>query len=516
MSLHDSCAAALWADPRDTYKRVRLENTGWSLVELAVPIVNEDAPVDDSRRRAIYVRIVEQNITDHLRGPGLLSAPSGSQAESMLSGATSTPDASSEVSSASSAAWNLRTVNAYDTKNLVKELEKSGSSSSVLPNATGRDGILSATSVPVSTGSAASIASPGSVANSSTLTLTSSTTNLVASPGSWSEPWQNVCLQTLPIFHGDEIKLPIEEVNDLLSDHIKRSLEKSPARALDSLAKDLYAVCATGMYALNARLDVPVGDEVHLLERLVEVWKYFYRRILPWLQGCFLPMQTDATLLSLARSDNNPASALRTEPIEVARVAFTVFRDQCILPRLDRLCSAFCRVYDLEASRTAPNSEQLKRISKSDEFSSARRDPLYPDLLQMSNILYSVLSLNEAQEAMESLVKALQVGRQSHLYLGSIPAKARTPFSTSRGKQNRDQQRWPSRSGTRNPESFQSKATTENAPSNGLHHPQRQTKFSASDGIQLPAQLPNSHEPSLEHQEESYRSDEIVGNSTPP
>lgn len=48
MALHDDSASSPWSDPKASYQRVRLENTGWSRLELAVPFQGDEDPTFES------------------------------------------------------------------------------------------------------------------------------------------------------------------------------------------------------------------------------------------------------------------------------------------------------------------------------------------------------------------------------------------------------------------------------------------------------------------------------------
>lgn len=432
MNLHDRSDGGPWPDPRSTYKRVRLENTGWTLVEVAVPILGPDRLPTDPGSRSTYVQIIQQNVTDHLRAMGLNSSnastasTSGQQGStslgsSLLSGALSgsTNDPADMPQTSTLAQQSLRKIPSYDARQLTRELERAGASAPMLPGTNNREVLLPANTIPQSIASPASIASPSAHGSVSTSTSTPST--LMSAPGSWSETWQTVCVQVLPLFNGEVLKAPVEDINDSVSEHIKRSLERSPARALDSLSKDLYALCATGMYTINARLDVDASQGVHLLHSLTGVWRRFHGRILPWLEGCFLPLQTNGTLLSLSKSEDNPSSSLRTERIEVARVALTVFRDQIILPRFERIFALFLRINEIEAALMSARANRPRQARHGgsvgdgafDNESMEEDRMLYPNLLQLSSIAYSVLTNDDAQRAMESLIRALRAGHDA-------------------------------------------------------------------------------------------------------
>ena len=443
MALHDTSSNSPWPDPRDSYTRVRLENTGWTMVELAVPVEDiEDSSELIGKRKPIYTRISQQNNTDHLRGFAS-SASNGSVGTNSKSSTSNTTGAGSNLGallagglvtgdnmhgqqlSANSQSGASKAVNAYDAKHMMRELERAGNSTSLLSGSMlgststlvgstatnpGNEGKLAppipnSSATPIISSPSNSIAtaqSPAGVALSPNL-------NLATAPSAWSDLWQSICVRVLPLFNDEDLKGHVEDVNESVSTHIHRTLDRSPARAMDALSKDLYALCATGMYTLNARLNMHFHDDFRLLEALTEIWTMFFTNIVPWLEACFLPLQTDATLASLSKGDDKPLSSLQTEPIDIRKVALTAFRDHILIPWFDRILPLFLHVGDFDIdllshhrTRQKPRQEKEERL-------------LYPRLMQMINIFGSVLTSDEAKFTLDELLRALRIGNDSFL-----------------------------------------------------------------------------------------------------
>lgn len=448
MALHDVSVSSPWPDPRETYTRVRLENTGWTLVELAVPIEEaEEAGEGPGRKRLVYARIVQQNNTDHLRSISIGSA-AGRKGSNPGAGGTGLASAVGALlaggdGTAASTGAGSKAGNAYDAKYMMRELERagntatmlSGSSSTLVGSTTPSVGTTSEgmLSIPYHSSSATpTMSSPShsaTVTQSPAVVAPSPNLSLANAPSAGSDVWQAICVRILSLFNGEELKVPVEDINDSVSSHIQRTLDRSPARAMDALSKDLYALCATGLYTLNARLSMHYRDDFGFLDALTDVWTTFFTRILPWLEASFIPLQTDSTLASLSTSDDKPLSSLQTEPIDTRKVALTAFRDQVVLSWSDRILSLFCHVgeYDMDLLRltrkrnvTSMGQEREERL-------------LYPRLMQMTNILSSVLTSDEVQTTLDELLHALRLGHESfraaltpHQYasLGGIPHDA--------------------------------------------------------------------------------------------
>jgi hypothetical protein len=412
MKLHDRSGSSSWPDPEDTYTRVKLENTGWTSVELAVP-VETGGEGAESGKRPTYTRITQQNNTDHLHG--LASAANGNLARKTSNTAMGSILAGGSATDALQMR-EPRATNAYDAKQMMRELEKAGTSTAMLSGITapGSEGLLSQHSLLPSMSTPTLLSSPSqSILSAQSLAAVSPSPNisLATAPSAGSELWQSICVRILPLFNEEDLKGHVEDINDNVSSHIKKTLDRSPARAIDTLSKDLYAVCATGMYTFNARLNKHRGDDFRLVEALTEIWTTFFTRILPWLEACFLPFQTDSTLASLStRGDTKPLSSLQTEPINIRKVALNTFRDQLILPWFDRFLQLFTRVgeFDVDIVR------QTRRLDIGWNAEIEER-VLYPRLMQMMNLVGSVQASEDIQSYIDELLRSLRAGREVYL-----------------------------------------------------------------------------------------------------
>lgn len=161
-----------------------------------------------------------------------------------------------------------------------------------------------------------------------------------------------------------------EDLNVLVKQHIQGIVIAAPLKAMSTLEHDASDLVSSGMVTLNAKLS-GIEDE-KLVSRVVEIWGFFWDRILPYLEGVsplsrsnslnancqqvLLPLHTDSALVSLHRvpkshrgSDASTKSpTLRRIPssnllsaspaqIDVRTIAIRAFRDQIVLPIFSRL-----------------------------------------------------------------------------------------------------------------------------------------------------------------------------------
>ncbi|KAF5385991.1 hypothetical protein D9615_002415 [Tricholomella constricta] len=221
----------------------------------------------------------------------------------------------------------------YDSKLVSREMHRLGNLAH-LP---------SALATPIVTApSAASLAMPAAGAPA----------NLAST--STSDPWGALHVHVLPLFNGEPLRIPIEDLNVLVKRHIQSVVSSSPSKALATLENDASELIASGMVTLNAKL-MGIDDE-KLVARVVEIWGFFWDQVLTYVEGVLLPLQTDPLLSSLYRTPKphhratspsrqgtkgSVASSLSgsasTSHIDVRSVALRAFRDRVILPLFQRL-----------------------------------------------------------------------------------------------------------------------------------------------------------------------------------
>jgi len=187
---------------------------------------------------------------------------------------------------------------------------------------------------------APTMANPASV---SSLSLASTLTNAtITSAPSTTDPWHMLHVHVLPLFNGEPLRMPVEELNQLVKKHISSVLSRSPARVVQTLEQDITALLARGMITLNVKLTE--SDDKKLLLRVCEAWEQFWHAILPYVEGVFLPFRTEKSLQSVSRTPktNKPPSPTFPEEsspqsIDVRLISLRSFRDSILLPIYPRI-----------------------------------------------------------------------------------------------------------------------------------------------------------------------------------
>ncbi|KAK3179730.1 hypothetical protein K4F52_008900 [Lecanicillium sp. MT-2017a] len=175
-------------------------------------------------------------------------------------------------------------------------------------------------------------------------------------PTSIDEAWPYLKTLLLVVFQGEDVRLPVEDINRIVQMHIQFCIHKrSPSSVLD----DLRDLLTAGFTTMDRTLRATPEDK--FIPTLVELWLFTYTTILPYLQSVFLPLDLEVAgrgplmtidqardfwggVMAPAAPDTEakvvPPSAL----LDVRRLVLSAYRDIVILPRYDTLKTIFSRL----------------------------------------------------------------------------------------------------------------------------------------------------------------------------
>ena len=172
-------------------------------------------------------------------------------------------------------------------------------------------------------------------------------------------------------------------------------MSASPSRALATLEADVTDLISSGMTTLNTKLAGVEDDKLPV--RVVEIWNFFWDHVLPYVEGVFIPLQTDQFLLQLHRTpkphrptspttlvspDDAPVGASTTSPIDVRTIALRQFRDKIIVPIASRLET---RLISMRPGGSFSSATSVPGMNGTAEVSSYQ----HPRLQQMLLVLHS-------------------------------------------------------------------------------------------------------------------------------
>jgi len=205
------------------------------------------------------------------------------------------------------------------------------------------------------------------------------------------DAWPLLKARLLNLFSGESLLRPVEELNVLVSVHIRRCIQrKTPTIIIE----DLRELLQTGFSSLAQTLRGSPDDK--LITKLVEMWISVYGAILPFLQAVFLPLDLEfkgrgiymsareaeefwGAMPEGWKSDDRPTSAGGTmkmptlgEELDVRRITLITFRDTVILPKHEPLMAIFSRLSLDNIGAAAPSPDPSKGRDH------ARSDPAAP------------------------------------------------------------------------------------------------------------------------------------------
>ena len=181
------------------------------------------------------------------------------------------------------------------------------------------------------------------------------------------DAWDFLKAKILVIFEGEDVRIPVEDLNKLVTIHIQQCVHK---RDPSIVVGDLEDLLKTGFLSLNHTIRSVPDDR--LIPYLVSMWMQVFGTILPFMQAVFLPLDlefkgrgsiltnskmaaefwgnlpsadTGSVFSTSASTSSDFASIVSAgEELEVRRIVLISFRDTVIIPRFDMLKTTFSRL----------------------------------------------------------------------------------------------------------------------------------------------------------------------------
>lgn len=163
------------------------------------------------------------------------------------------------------------------------------------------------------------------------------------------DAWDFLKAKLLIIFEGEELRIPIEDLNKLVTVHIQHCILKQMPT---TITQDLRDLLQTGFRSLDQTLQ---GIPDHrLVPALVEVWLFMFGTILPQMQAVFLPLDIEFKENGNLMTPRDAAEFWGADPgsndnafgneFDVRHIVLLSFRDNVFLPHHDSLKATFSRL----------------------------------------------------------------------------------------------------------------------------------------------------------------------------
>lgn len=163
------------------------------------------------------------------------------------------------------------------------------------------------------------------------------------------DAWDFLKAKILIIFEGEELRMPVEDLNRLVSVHLQSCIQK---QAPTIITEDLRDLLHTGFSSQSHALRNIPDDRLVL--HLVEMWHAVFGIVLPYIQAVFLPLDLEfkghGTLMTPRQAAEfwgvipDTADDAFGNELDVRRIVLVAYRDTVILPRHASLKSTFSRL----------------------------------------------------------------------------------------------------------------------------------------------------------------------------
>ena len=163
------------------------------------------------------------------------------------------------------------------------------------------------------------------------------------------DAWDVLKVKLFVVFEGEDLRIPVEDSNRLVTIHIQHCIHKQVPTAITQDIRDLLQ---TGFKSLNNTLE---GIPDHrLVPALVDVWLFVFGTVLPQMQAVFLPLDIEYKEHSRQMTARTAAEFWGVNPrstddafgkeFDVRHIVLLSFRDHVILPHHDSLKATFSRL----------------------------------------------------------------------------------------------------------------------------------------------------------------------------
>lgn len=195
--------------------------------------------------------------------------------------------------------------------------------------------------------------------------------------------WPLICARVLPLFNGEGLRQPIEDLNRLVSAHLRRIVERHEE---GHLLEDITELFETGIRSLDNNLAAMTDEK--LITRLSEIWVFYFSTVLSHLEATFLPVTVE---LANNASPYLPESG--NANMSIHSIACKSYRDILIIPLHTRLSKIFSQL------------PVLLNISSTTHHHSGNE--VFSRMLQCISVLRRVQSNDENQRTCDALGQAV-------------------------------------------------------------------------------------------------------------
>ncbi|KAL1955246.1 hypothetical protein VTO42DRAFT_8905 [Malbranchea cinnamomea] len=165
------------------------------------------------------------------------------------------------------------------------------------------------------------------------------------------DAWDFLKAKLLVLFEGEDVRIALEDLNKLVSVHLRRCVQK---KMPSIIIEDLRDLLQTGFASINHSL-LSVPDD-RLVPYLARTWLFVFGTVLPFIQAVFLPLDLEfkgrGSIMSAREAaefwgavpNGELSNATVGEKLDVRDIVLATFRDTIILNRYELLKNTFSQL----------------------------------------------------------------------------------------------------------------------------------------------------------------------------
>lgn len=205
------------------------------------------------------------------------------------------------------------------------------------------------------------------------------------------ESWSLLRSRVLPLFQGEGLRVPVEDLNDLVTMHLNFRIQQG-VQAIEILS-EFRELTKIGMKKLDCSLQKVSNTK--LMPRLVELWQFFFSQVLPYWEAVFLPLQLEfegnGHVLSPQSAKDYWGSLIENQAkVSIRQMTLTGFRDWVIVPISEKL------------------EQQISQTQMEFNIPTRTVTDTTVRLFQCTSLLASIRSNDDNQKKIDRLIRVLK------------------------------------------------------------------------------------------------------------
>lgn len=168
--------------------------------------------------------------------------------------------------------------------------------------------------------------------------------NKISGDQALEEIWPFLCAPVMPLFAGEGLRVPVEDLNKLVLLHTKRRIAERDPSTLISEVKDMFKL---GVSVFDNTSTLLSYSDVDIVNHVVNLWKFYHSTVLPYIEAVFLPLQLEFEGSGVIMTKDGAKKFWAKQKGQsvkmnsIKKMSLASFRDWIVLPLYARLKGMF-------------------------------------------------------------------------------------------------------------------------------------------------------------------------------